>query len=98
MDPDDFWRQYEHIYRGFQDKWYTGTWQTGREPTEKEEILLGLCLGDLYNRFPELELWNYYNRIRLSEENKNKIVDFLKRVYEYYKLKYKDWQPYKFKK
>lgn len=96
MRGDDFWKEYEDIFR--QQQWYTGTWATGKSMTPKDEIIFGLCYGDLYNRFPELELWNEYNRKHLTQINKDKVVDFLKRVYEYYKLKYKDWVPYRPKK
>lgn len=73
-----------YSWRGYWNTTYT------RQPTEKELLILGLCYGEAYNRWPELKLWDRENRIRLDQETKDKIVDFLKQMYKYYSERLKD--------
>lgn len=82
-----FRNMYERMQQ--EQQWYTGSWST-KKMTPRDEIIFGLCYGAAYNKFPELELWDREKRIRLPQEVKNKVVEYLKVCYKYYDEKYKD--------
>lgn len=96
MDPEAFKRYYQDVFQRAQQQ-NSQTWWSyvSEEPMDpKQEVIVGLCYGAVYNKFPELELWDREKRIALSQENKDKVVEYLKVVYKYYSEKYKDYKPY----
>lgn len=60
-----------------------------KEPSKREETILGLCYGDVYNQYPEWNLRDTLSRLRLNKYQKDIVVAYLKDRYNFWKNKIK---------